>query len=80
MAEQGKGKPKPPRMNPYVFTVLLLALGLWCFWDGFLTSDPEMLEHAMFNKVLSGVLIPWAVWDFFKVRKHYKKKTDRDKT
>ena len=67
-------------MNPYVFTVLLLGLGLWCFYDGFLTTDPEMLEHAMFNKVLSGVLLPWAVWDFFKVRRHYKTKDKEDKT
>ena len=74
MTENSGKKPAPPRMNPYVFTVLLFALGLWCFYDGWLTTDPEMLEHAMFNKVLSCVLLPWAIWDFFKVRKHYGKK------
>jgi hypothetical protein len=70
-------KPKPPQMSPYVFTFLLLGFGLWCFWDGWLTSDPEMAEHALFNQVLSGILIPWAVWDFFKVRKKYGKKQDK---
>lgn len=63
--------PKPPRMNPYIFTGLLMGFGLWCFWDGWLTNDPEMAEHALFNKVLSGVLIPWAIWDFFNVKKRF---------
>ena len=71
--KQKKQAPAPPKMSPYVFTFLLLGFGLWCFWDGWLTSDPEMAEHALFNQVLSAVLIPWAVWDFFKVKKKYKK-------
>ena len=74
--EEGKNTenkpPKPPQMSPYVFTFLLLGFGLWCFWDGWLTSDPEMAEHALFNQVLSVILIPWAVWDFIKVKKKYK--------
>ena len=76
MAEENKKKnpPRPPQMSPYVFTFLLLGFGLWCFWDGFLTSDPEMAEHALFNQVLSAVLIPWAIWDFFHVKRKYKKK------
>jgi len=73
MEEKEKQPPKPPQMSPYVFTFLLLGFGLWCFWDGWMTSDPEMAEHALFNQVLSAVLIPWAIWDFFKVKKKYKK-------
>ena len=69
-----KKPPKPPKMSPYVFTVLLMGFGLWCMWDGWFTSDPEMAEHALFNQVLAAVLIPWAVWDFFNVRKKYGKK------
>jgi len=69
-----KHPPPPPKMSPYVFTLLLLGFGLWCFWDGWLTTDPEMAEHALFNQILSAVLIPWAIWDFFKVKKKYKKK------
>ncbi len=67
--EEEKEKPRVPQMSPYVFTVLLVGFGLWCFWDGWLTSDPEMLEHATFNRVLSAILLPWGIWDFFKIRK-----------
>lgn len=69
-----KADPKPPRMNPYIFTVLLLGFGLWCAWDGWLTRNPEMAEHVVFNRVMSSILIPWAIWDFFKVRKRFKTK------
>ena len=68
--------PPPPQMSPYVFTLLLLGFGLWCFWDGWLNKDPEMVQYALFNQVLSAVLIPWAIWDFFKVRK-FKKNNNR---
>jgi hypothetical protein len=64
-------------MSPYVFTLLLLGFGLWCFWDGWLSTDPDMAEYALFNQVLSAVLIPWAVWDFFNVKKKYKKKINK---
>ena len=56
-------------MNPYIFTVLLAFFGLWCFYDGWLTSDPDMQKHALFNQVLSIILLPWSVYDFFKIRK-----------
>ncbi len=60
---------KPPQLNPYVFTVLLAGFGVWCTWDGWFTSDPEMLEHAGFNRVASAVLLTWAVLDLRKVRR-----------
>jgi len=62
-------KVPPPQMNPYVFTTLLIGFGLWCAWDGWLTNDPEMIEHTIFNRVLSAVLLPWGIYDFFKIRK-----------
>lgn len=65
---------KPPEMSPYVFPALLVAFGLWCFYDGWLTNDPEMLEHALFNKVVSGILIPWGIIDFLNIRRKYNKK------
>ncbi len=67
--EKKETKPAPPQMSPYVFTVLLFGFGLWCLWDGWLTSDPEMMEHATFNRVLSGILLPWGIYDFFKQKK-----------
>lgn len=70
--EQQK-RPVPPRLNPYIFTILLLGFGFWCFWDGWLTTDPDMLEHATFNRVLSVILIPWGIWDFIKLQRKKKK-------
>ena len=72
--EKEKTKKAPPRMSPYIFTILLIGFGLWCFWDGWLTTDPDMLEHAMFNKVLSVVLLPWGIYDFFKINTRQKNK------
>ncbi|MBA3012235.1 MAG: hypothetical protein KKF12_13420 [Proteobacteria bacterium] len=68
----------PPRMSPYVFTLLLLGFGLWCFWDGWLTTDQKMTEHALMNQVFSAILIPWAVWDFFKIQRHKKAKKHKE--
>ncbi|MGM0644765.1 MAG: hypothetical protein ACQETC_13410 [Thermodesulfobacteriota bacterium] len=70
MKNSKKSPPDPPAMNPYVFTVLLILFGLWCFYDGWLTNDPEMLEHTLFNRVLSIVLLSWGIYDFYKVRKN----------
>ncbi len=72
-SDKTTSKIKTPQINPYVFTILLLGFGLWCFYDGFLTSDPEMLEHATFNRVLAVILIPWGIWDFYKLQKNKKK-------
>jgi len=66
--------PKPPAISPYVFTFLLIFFGLWCFYDGWLTTDPDMIKHALFNRVLSIVLLPWGIYDFYKVRKNSKKR------
>ncbi len=67
--EKSNNRPAPPAMSPYIFTILLIGFGLWCFWDGWLTKDPEMLEHATFNRVLSVILLPWGIWDFYKLRR-----------
>jgi|GEM_PF-1198872 len=75
------GKRKPPEINPFIFPAILAFFGLWCFWDGWLTADPEMHEHLLFNRVASSVLIPWAIWDFFKTRKNereYKLRKQQD--
>ncbi len=66
-------------MNPYIFTILLAGFGLWCLWDGWITTDPEMLEHATFNRVLSVILLVWAVYDFFKLRLRKTQKTDKSR-
>lgn len=60
---------KLPEISPYVFPALLAGFGLWCLWDGWFTSDPAMQEHALFNRVASAVLLPWALWDYLRVRR-----------
>ncbi len=68
-------------INPFVFPVVLLILGLWCFYDGWLTTDPEMQEHILFNRILAAVLIPWSIWDFIRTRKRLAaEKADERKT
>ncbi len=62
-------KPAPPQINPYVFPVLLAGFGLWCFYDGWITTDPEMLKHQLFNRIASGVLLVWAVLDTLRTRR-----------
>ncbi|MCL2457325.1 MAG: hypothetical protein FWF31_00450 [Desulfobulbus sp.] len=64
--------PAPPQISPYVFPVLLAGLGLWCLYDGWFTTDPEMLKHQLFNQIASGVLLTWAVVDFIRTRKRDK--------
>lgn len=59
-----------PMINPYVFTVLLLAIGLWCLWDGWLAKDTGMSHPVIImNRVVGIVLTLWAAWDFYKLRK-----------
>lgn len=62
-------KPSPPQINPYVFPVLLAGFGLWCFFDGWITTDPEMLKHQLFNRIASGVLLVWAILDTLRTRR-----------
>ena len=77
MTEKKDNLPPSINMNPYIFTALLFFFGAWCFYDGWLTTDPDMQKHQLFNKVLSLILLPWSVYDFFKVKMKYR--TDDDK-
>ena len=71
----------PPQISPYVFPVLLTGFGLWCFYDGWLTTDPEMLKHQLFNRIASGVLLVWATWDFIRTHKREKaEQSDKSST
>ena len=61
--------PPPPTISPYLFPLVLAAFGLWCLYDGWLTSDPEMLKYRLFNQIASVILLSWAVIDFIRTRK-----------
>lgn len=59
-----RGPPPNPLYHPLFLPVLLVAFSLWFAWDGFFTTDPEMLEHQSFNRWmfgLTGLLCLWVV-------------------
>ncbi len=66
MSDKEKKQPEPPEINPYLFPLMLGLMGLWCLYDGWFTTDPEMQEHLLFNKVCSVILLVWCVVDFFR--------------
>ena len=53
-----RGPPPNPLYHPLFLPVLLVAFTLWFGWDGFLTTDPEMLEHRTFNRIMYLVMQP----------------------
>lgn len=61
--------PAPPQVSPYLFPGLLAVLGLWCFYDGWFSTDPKMLEHQTFNQIASVVLLLWSVADVLRTRR-----------
>lgn len=69
MPEKPQEQSAPPEISPYCFPIILAVLGAWCFYDGWLTSNPEMLEHMLFNRVVSAVLLLWALVDFVRTRR-----------
>ena len=79
---ESKQPPSPPTINPFLFPVILAILGIWCFYDGWLSTDPEMQKHLLFNRVLACVLIPWSIWDFFRTKKRVleEKKTEKEQS
>ena len=65
-------KPAPPQVSPYLFPILLIGFGLWCGYDGWLTTNAEMLEHRTFNRVAAGVLLLWGAVDLYRTHKREK--------
>ena len=53
-----RGPPPNPIHHPLFLPVLLVAFTLWFGFDGFLTTDPEMLEHRAFNRIMYLVMQP----------------------
>ncbi len=60
---------KPPEISPYLLTWILAGLGLWCLYDGFLSTDPGMQSYAWFNRIAGVLLSAAAVVDFRRMRK-----------
>jgi hypothetical protein len=72
-----KNQKQPPMIGPYFLSVLLFALGLWCVYDGWFTTNPEMYRHEDFNRVMSVVFIGWSIYDFVQTRRM--KKSQKEK-
>lgn len=53
-----RGPPPNPLYHPLFLPVLLVAFTLWFGYDGFVTTDPEMLEHRTFNRIMYLVMQP----------------------
>lgn len=68
---------KPPQISPFLFPFGLFCFGLWFFYDGWISTDPGMQEHLMFNRVGSAILLPWAVIDFVRTRKREREYRER---
>jgi len=61
MNEEKNKQQQPPAIGPYFFPVFLFLLGLWCVYDGWFTTDPEMLRHQTFNRIMGAVFVPWSI-------------------
>lgn len=72
-------KPAPPQISPYLFPIGLFCFGLWFFYDGWISTNPDMQEHLMFNRIGSAILLPWALIDFFRTHKSEKEYKAREK-
>lgn len=58
-APERRGPPPNPLYHPLFLPVLLVAFTLWFGFDAFLTTDPEMLEHRKFNRIMYLVMQPF---------------------
>ncbi len=59
----------PPPISPYLFPLILAGFGLWCFYDGWFSANPEMQQHLLFNRIAAVVLLVWAAADFLRTRR-----------
>jgi hypothetical protein len=57
-APSRRGPPPNPIHHPLFLPILLVAFTLWFGYDGFLTTDPEMLEHQNFNRIMYLIMQP----------------------
>jgi hypothetical protein len=62
-ADQEEEEQAPtPFDHPLFLPVLLSSLTLWFGYDGWLNTDPDMLEHVTFNRVGFGLLLVGAIY------------------
>jgi hypothetical protein len=54
--------PPTPFDHPLFLPVLLFAGMLWFGYDGFINTDPDMMEHQIFNQVGFAILTVLTAW------------------
>lgn len=75
--EEEEEQAPTPFDHPLFLPVLLSGLTLWFGYDGFLNSDPDMLEHLTFNRVGFGVLLVASLYYGFQGYREWKEE-ERD--
>jgi hypothetical protein len=65
-----------PFDHPLFLPVLLSGLTLWFGYDGFLNSDPDMLEHLTFNRVGFAALFTASIYYGFRGYKEWKEERE----
>ena len=57
-----RGPPPNPIYHPLFLPILLIGGSLWFGYDGFLTTDPDMLNHQTFNRIMFAIMLPICIW------------------
>ena len=60
------GPPPTPFDHPLFLPILLAAGVVWFGYDGWINTDPDMLEHQSFNRWGFGVLLLLSAWFGYK--------------
>lgn len=63
---ESQGPPPTPFDHPLFLPALLLAGVIWFGYDGFISQDPDMLEHQSFNRYGFGLLLLLTAWFGYK--------------
>ena len=72
--------PPTPFNHPLFLPALLLAGCVWFGYDGFLNSDPEMLEHQTFNRVGFAILVVLTGWFGYQGLGDFREMRDSDES
>ncbi len=70
-------KKSAPAPGPYLFTLILFAVGLWFAYDGWL--NPET-ESVLFNRVLAPLFLLAALLDGLNTRRKLARRATADDT
>jgi len=72
LEEEEEESPPTPFDHPLFLPVLLFAGMLWFGYDGWIETDPDMVEHQSFNRYGFGVLTLLTAWFGYKGWGEYK--------